>query len=74
MLPFGYDPKNYGGKIWWNEKNPSMRAIWGTQSDYDKHVQQGGSWKEYATIARKRMEALDYIDLSEKYSRKKYKR
>lgn len=47
MLPFGYDPKNYGGRIWWNENDPGMRAIWGTQAGYDKHIQQGGTWKEY---------------------------
>ena len=35
MLPFGYDPKNYGGIIWWNENDPEIRAIWGTQADYD---------------------------------------
>ncbi len=35
MLPFKYNPENYGGKIWWNDKNPEMREIWGTQEDYD---------------------------------------
>ena len=53
MLPRGYDPKNYGGKIWWNENNPEMRKYWGTQKDYDKHVQNGGTWAEYAQKAAK---------------------
>ena len=53
MLPFGYDPKNYGGRIWWNENDPGMRAILGTQVDYDKHIQQGGTWKEYEEMAKK---------------------
>ena len=63
MLPFGYDPKHYGGKIWWNENNPGMRAIWGSQADYDKHVQKGGTWLEYEKIVGKRIEALKQIDL-----------
>ncbi len=58
MLPKGYDPKNYGGKVWWNEENPGMRAIWGTQEDYDRHIEQGGTWKEYVEQARIRMTVL----------------
>lgn len=58
MLPFGYDPKNYGGIIWWNENDPEIRAIWGTQADYDKHIQQGGTWKEYEALVHERMIAL----------------
>ncbi len=58
MLPNGYDPKNYGGKVWWNENNPDMRAIWGTQEEYDEHVKKGGTWLEYLKIARVRMENL----------------
>ena len=61
MLPFGYDPKNYGGRIWWNENDPGMRAIWGTQADYDKHIQQGGNWKEYEDLAKERMLTLKSI-------------
>ena len=61
MLPFGYDPKNYGGIIWWNENDPEIRAIWGTQADYDKHIQQGGTWKEYEALADERMIALRTI-------------
>ena len=68
MLPFGYDPKNYGGRIWWNENNPEMRAIWGTQTDYDNHVQKGGTWLEYEKIAGKRIEALKKIDLPVKHT------
>lgn len=58
VLPFGYDPKNYDGRIWWNENNPRMRAIWGTQAEYNKHIQQGGTWLEYEKMARERMNAL----------------
>ncbi len=58
MLPKGYNPKNYGGKVWWNEENPRMRAIWGTQADYDRHIEQGGTWKEYVEKARIRMADL----------------
>lgn len=61
MLPFGYDPKNYGGIIWWNENDPEIRAIWGTQADYDKHIQQGGTWKEYEALVDERMIALRTI-------------
>lgn len=58
MLPMGYNPANYGGKIWWNENNPRMRLIWGTQEDYDNHVQQGGTWEEYEYAARLRMSSI----------------
>ena len=61
MRPFGYNPENYNGKIWWNEDNPEMRAIWGTQSDYDKHVAQGGSWSEYEEKAKKRAVAMESL-------------
>lgn len=61
MLPFGYDPKSYGGTVWWNENNPQMRAIWGTQEDYDKHVAQGGTWKEYEEKVAKRVEAVKQV-------------
>ena len=61
MLPFGYDPKNYGGKIWWNENDPKMRAIFGTQADYDRHIAQGGTWKEYENIVKDRIFALKSI-------------
>ena len=72
MLPFGFDPKNYNGKIWWNENNPEMRAIWGTQEDYDKHIKQGGNWKEYEDLAKKRGLALNSIlEETEKNSGKK---
>jgi hypothetical protein len=58
MLPLGYDPQNYGGEIWWNEHNPKMRAIWGTQKDYDAHIQNGGTWEEYAHLVQTRMNAI----------------
>ena len=58
MLPYGYDPANYKGKIWWNENNLEIRAIWGTQADYDKHIKQGGTWQEYLLIVKKRYEAF----------------
>ena len=61
MLPFGYDPKNYGGTVWWNENNPQMLAIWGTQEDYDMHVAQGGTWREYEEKVAKRVEALKQV-------------
>lgn len=52
MLPGGYDPKYHDGKIWWNENNPGMREIWGTQESYDKHIQQGGTWDSYVELVR----------------------
>jgi len=55
MLVYGADPQKDGGKVWWNENNPRMRSIWGTQEDYDRHVQQGGTWDEYKTLAESRM-------------------
>ncbi len=55
MLPFGYNPENYGGKIWWNDKNPKMREIWGTQEDYDNFKKNGGTWQQYEQIARNRI-------------------
>ncbi len=61
MLPFGYDPKNYGGTVWWNENNPQMRAIWGTQEDYNNHVAQGGTWKEYEEKVGKIVEELKEV-------------
>lgn len=47
MLPFGYNPENYGGKVWWNEENPEMKEKWGTQEEYDKFKENGGTWLEY---------------------------
>ena len=47
MLPYKYNPENYGGKVWWNEENPEMREKWGTQEDYDKFKANGGTWLEY---------------------------
>lgn len=38
-----------------------MRAIWGTQDDYDKHVSQGGTWKEYEEKVAKRVEAVKQV-------------
>ena len=64
MLPCGYDPKNYGGKIWWNENNPIMRIIWGTQADYDKHIQKGGTWEEYLIIVNRKSEELKNFESS----------
>lgn len=54
MLPNGYDPKNYNGKVWWNENNPEMREIWGTQEDYDNHIKQGGTWEEYVQLVKEK--------------------
>lgn len=54
MLPFGYNPANYEGIIWWNENDPGMREIWGTQEEYDKHIQEGGTWGEYMEKVQKR--------------------
>lgn len=55
MLPFKYNPENYGGKIWWNDKNPEMREIWGTQEDYDIFIKNGGTWEQYEQIVRNKM-------------------
>lgn len=55
MLPFKYDPENYGGKIWWNDKNPEMREIWGTQEDYDNFKKNGGTWEQYEQIVQNKM-------------------
>lgn len=55
MIPGGYNPKNHNGKIWWNENNPEMRAIWGTQESYDEHIRQGGSWGSYFELCRSRI-------------------
>ncbi len=55
MLPFGYDPKNYGGKIWWNENNPEMKDRWGTQEDYDSFIAQGGTWQEYVELIQSKI-------------------
>ena len=55
MLPFKYNPENYGGKIWWNDKNPEMREIWGTQEDYDIFIKNGGTWEQYEHIVRNKM-------------------
>ena len=57
MLPFGYNPENYGGKIWWNDQNPVMREIWGTQEDYDNFKMNGGTWKQYEQIVQNRIES-----------------
>ena len=56
MINGGYNPINYGGKVWWNEENPEMREIWGTQADYDNHIKNGGTWEEYQEMAEIRME------------------
>ena len=71
MLPFGYNPENYNGKIWWNENNPEMSAIWGTQSEYDKFISQGGNWDEYVNLVRKRMDAIKKLMIEEKNHQKK---
>ena len=55
MLPFGYNPENYGGKVWWNDKNPEMRKIWGTQEEYDNFKKNGGTWEQYEQIVRNRL-------------------
>lgn len=55
MLSFKYNPENYGGKIWWNDKNPEMREIWGTQEDYDIFIKNGGTWEQYEQIVRNKM-------------------
>jgi hypothetical protein len=57
MLPRGYNPENYGGKIWWNDQNPEMREIWGTQEDYDNFKRNGGTWAQYEQICKKRLES-----------------
>lgn len=68
MFAFGYNPENYGGRIWWNEQNPQMRAIWGTQEDYDKYIKQGGTWEQYAELANERLNSLREIsEETEKY-------
>ena len=55
MIQFKYNPENYGGKIWWNDKNPEMREIWGTQEDYDNFKKNGGTWEQYEQIVRNKM-------------------
>lgn len=55
MLPLGYNPENYGGKVWWNDKNPEMREIWGTQEEYDNFKKNGGTWEQYEQIVRNRI-------------------
>lgn len=55
MIQFKYNPENYGGKIWWNDKNPEMREIWGTQEDYDIFIKNGGTWEQYEQIVRNKM-------------------
>ena len=55
MLPFGYNPENYGGKVWWNDKNPKMREIWGTQEDYDNFKKNGGTWEQYEQIVKNKL-------------------
>lgn len=47
MLPHCYNPENNRGKIWWNEKDLKMREKWGTQEEYDKFKENGGTWLEY---------------------------
>ena len=58
MLPLGYDPENYGGRVWWAQDNPGMCAIWGTQESYDKFKVMGGKWWQYANIAKQRRDIL----------------
>ncbi len=65
MLPNGYNPANYGGKVWWNENNPEMRAIWGTQESYDRHIQQGGTWNSYVELIKERIESEKKKELQE---------
>ena len=55
MLPYGYNPENYGGKVWWNDKNPEMREIWGTQEEYDNFKKNGGTWEQYEQIVHNRL-------------------
>ena len=55
MLPLGYNPENYGGKVWWNDKDPEMREIWGTQEEYDNFKKNGGTWEQYEQIVRNRI-------------------
>ena len=55
MLPYGYNPEDYEGKIWWNDRNPKMREIWGTQEDYDNFKKNGGTWEQYIQIVQERI-------------------
>ena len=78
MLPLGYDPENYGGKVWWNDKNPKMREIWGTQEEYDNFKKNGGTWEQYVQIVNKRIASrksesnnISPIETQEKSSIKK---
>lgn len=64
MLPRGYDPANYGGKVWWNENNPEMRAIWETQESYDRHIQQGGTWETYVQLVKVQIEKKNELQES----------
>lgn len=57
MLPFGYNPENYGGRVWWNDQNPEMREIWGTQEDYDNFKKNGGTWRQYEQMVQDRITA-----------------
>lgn len=66
MLPKGYDPANYGGKIWWNEDNSEMREIWGTQEDYDKHIESGGNWSDYEEKVKAKQKSWDSMTYEEK--------
>lgn len=47
MLPYCYNPENNRGKIWWDENNPIMKEKWGTQEEYDKFKENGGTWLGY---------------------------
>lgn len=61
MLPRGYNPANYDGKVLWNEESPIMQAVWGTQEDYNKHLAQGGTWEEYQAAAQLRLKELERL-------------
>mgnify|MGYP004526629791 CR=1 FL=1 len=54
MWPMNLDPQKLNGQIWWNENNPAMRALWGTQKDYDEFVRLGGSWADYVNKVQER--------------------
>lgn len=53
MLLNCYDPENNQGKIWWNEDNPGMKAIWGTQEDYDNFKKKGEHGRNILKFVKK---------------------
>ena len=69
MLPYVYDPENFEGKIWWNENNPKMREIWGTQEDYDNFKMNGGTWLEYEQMIQNKF-ASNNTDINENQNAK----